>query len=250
MKKFTEICAKFKFGMESSRVLSDLAISCSEISSKYIDGELYVDEIQLLAAIVIGVNPIPMLKNIKVEDVIYLDNCGLIDGSDDSFLFLSTLNQLIEEYGDNYEINPLMKNFSSITFHIDDNTIADSFYSLGDTYKEYVTHLINSIHKIDLSSIDIRDVINFELSDETKIFSTQKINFTDLKQNEKAFSINEENFINYLLHILPQYLPSDVKFHLSVIKIINYNEDYISVLFRDTLWKKSHQYVMDMKTNI
>lgn len=249
MEKFTELCGKYGFGEKSVDELFNVVISSSEVSSKYIDGELYVDKNQLWK--VLGVDtPIPMLDNVKVIDLKYLENCGLIDGSGGDFQLLLGLNQLIENYGDNYEINPLMKKSSSITFYINDDTVITTFFGLGGKYKEYVTHLINGINKIDLSKIDITDVMNFELSDERKIFSTQKINVTDLKPNQKVFSIGEEDFINYLLHILPQYLPSDVKFHQTVIGIINDDEDDVSIEFIDTLWEKSHKYLVGMKTNI
>jgi hypothetical protein len=159
------------------------------------------------------------------------------------------LNKFIEMFGNNYEIFPLMKYTSLVVFQ-NDLEVNNSFIGLGGKYKEYVTHLIDGINKIDISKIDVTDVFNFELSDENKIFSTQKINVTDLKPNQKVFSINEEDFINYLLHILPQYLPSDVNFHPSVIGIINDDEDDVSVKFRDTLWEKSHRYLVGMKTNI
>ncbi|PHO09100.1 hypothetical protein CPG37_10910 [Malaciobacter canalis] len=253
MEKFTVICSKYGFngyGEDYTTLLFNTITSSSEVFTKYIDGELYVDKNQLWKMLDVDKPINPIFQNVKMIDFKYFDNCGFNDGSEESLNLLLGLNQLIGKFGDNYEINPLMKFSSSITFHIDDETVITTFFGVSGKFNEYVSILIDTINGIDLSSIDITDVLNYELSDEKKIFSSQKINVTDLKPNERCFSINEEDFINYLLHILPQYLPSDVKLHPSIVGIINDDEDDVSIEFRDILWEKSHQYLMGMKTKI
>ncbi|WP_260915644.1 hypothetical protein [Aliarcobacter butzleri] len=70
-----------------------------------------------------------------------------------------------------------------------------------------------------------------------------------MKSNQKKLCIKEENIINYLLHILPQYLTDNVKLNSSILNIIRDDEeDEISFNFRNLVWDKSHQYLNDIKT--
>lgn len=180
----------------------------------------------------------------------FLDD-GLINENDiqlnyDFLKYLQyTINQL-EINLDNAEVIVLSP-YTSLLVYSNNDEIQFTYSGLNGMYSKYVSTLIDSINKIDLLNID---VLNFELSDEKKIFSTQKNNVTDLKSNQNVFSVNEEDVINYLLHILPQYLPSNVNFHSSIMEILNDDEDDISVKFRDTLLEKSHQYLMNMKTKV
>ena len=157
------------------------------------------------------------------------------------YSFLQQLNQYFEKYNI-FEIIPLSKHTVTFGYTLN-NQKSIMFFGLSGCYSNYVTKLIDGINKIDLSKVDITDVVNFELSDEEKFFTTKKINVTDLQSNEKFFMVNKEYFINYILHILPKYLSSNMNFYLPIMSIINDDEDDISIDFRDTLVEKSNQYL-------
>ena len=156
----------------------------------------------------------------------------------DDFDFLENLNEFRETY-EIFNIIPLTSYTILIGYWFKRKKYI-GYLSNAGRYKKYITSLINGINRINLSEIDFNDVLKFDSSNTKKIMDTKKI--------KDVNNISVENIINYLLHILPQYLTDNVKLDSYIFNILNKDEDEISFNFRNLVWDKSHQYLNDIKT--
>lgn len=163
------------------------------------------------------------------------------------FTFLQDFNECMKNY-DVITIIPLTTYTILFEYRIEKGK-NHNYFGINGSYEKYLNHLIDGIKKINLSEIDFNDVLKFDSSNAEKILTTKKIKVVNLKSNQKKLCIKEENIINYLLHILPQYLTDNVKLNSSILNIIRDDEeDEISFNFRNLVWDKSHQYLNDIKT--
>lgn len=162
------------------------------------------------------------------------------------FIFVQQFNEYMKKYNV-ITIIPLTT-YSVFFEYVTKKGKKIDYFGINDRYEKYLNHLLDGIEKIDLSKIDFIDVLKFDLSDEEKILTTQKIKIVNLKSNQKKLYIHENNVINYLLHILPQYLPDNMKLNSSIFDVIDYDEDEIFFKFRNLVRDKSYQYINDIKT--
>jgi hypothetical protein len=160
-------------------------------------------------------------------------------GEDIAFMF--ELNNAVGQYGKNFTLTPLMNHSSVLSVPMEGVTM-DAFFGLSGTYKKYITILMESVKKIDISTINLNDIVMFEISDKEKIFTTKKIKVKELKKNNIGVSIGNEDIINYIFHILPQYLPTNVKFNKLAMLVINDDTDDISVKFKTIVFNLSKKF--------
>ena len=168
------------------------------------------------------------------------------ESKEDDFVFLQKLNVFRESY-EILSIIPLTTYTILVEYWFKGKKYI-GYFGLDGCYKKYLNQLMNGIKKIDLSKNDFNDVLKFDSSNAKKILTTKKIKVVNLNSNQKKLCIKEENIINYLLHILPQYLPNNVKLKSSVFDVINYDKDDISFEFRNLLWDKAQQYIKKIRT--
>ena len=185
-------------------------------------------------------NVFPFIGNHPIEKFY---EYGILDkNSQLNFLFLQQLNERMETYN---ILNIIPLTAHTILYEYKEKKEKSiTYYGLNGCYNRYITYLINGIEKIDLLSINLVDIGNFKTSDEIKVYKTDYIcGFLDTD----LFYIEKKDVINYLLHILTNYLPSNVNLHLNIMKIINDDLDEISTLFIKLLDEKSNQLMETIK---
>lgn len=176
----------------------------------------------------IGRNPIEIFYEYRIM--------GMNKESD--FGFLQLLNQFMESYNI-FNIIPLTEYTILFEYKVGKEKFI-GYCGLNGRYNNYISYLIDGINKIDLSSIDLLEIENFKNSNENRVYKTD---FIDLDTDNGWFYIINDDVTNYLFHLLPKYLPSNVNLDLKIMKIIKDDTDDISVGFMKLLREKSNQYM-------
>lgn len=142
----------------------------------------------------------------------------------------------------------VLSKFTSLLIYNKGDNFNTTYCGLKGKYNEYVTHLIEGINKIDILKIDIEDFLRFHIFEENKVFNTHTIKESDThKDFEFEVMVDDVSIINYLLHILPQYLPSEVNLPSEVVGFINNDTDEISKKFNYILQMKSMEFLNNIK---
>lgn len=179
----------------------------------------------------------------------FLDDGLIGDNHQSNMMFLKFLQysmDTLEVNIDDIDVITLSE-YTSVLLYSKDGDVEFSFCGLKGKYNRYISQLIETIENIDITSIDLDEFIKFHIFEDNKIFKTHTVENSD--ENRKfnyEIRIDEVSFINYILHILPQYLPSDVKLHPSIIGIINGDRDDISMKLKYLLQKKSMEYLNEV----
>lgn len=210
--------------------------------------------------------------NVGKEKLEYLFQSGFFCDADFNRDFnsqiniLKLLNNTIEKFNiSEYTIKTLTKNVSVLEWKLNGEDNVTYIGGVG-SYKGYVTHLINGLNKIKISSINYEDIVKYKSSDEEKVFNCylQPIFIGDMdisKLSKDAINkfvsnnINIDDVVsndvaNYLLHILQKYLPSNVITHFPMMKLINDDEDEISEYFNNLLFDLSDEYMEIIFNNL